>query len=312
MERRVLTIVGPTASGKSKLGLILAQKLNSEIISADSRQIYKELNIGTAKPNKKDLEIVKHHFINHISITENFDVGRFVREAKEIINYLHEQNKIPIIVGGTGLYVNSLLYGIFEGPSANNDVRERLKKLSDTYGLNYLVNLLKEVDPITYKRIDKNNFVRVIRALEVYFLTGVPISKLQREKHVAPDFENFIFGLQWDRKMLYERINARVLSMLDNGLIDEVRNILNEFGEDINIVLQTVGYEECIQFIKGKISLDEMIMLIQRNTRRYAKRQLTWFRKDKNIYWLDINSENDFNDISNYIIQKISEGKNER
>lgn len=183
MEKRVLAIVGPTASGKSKLAIQIAQKLNSEILSADSRQIYKELTIGTAKPTEEELIKFKHHFINHISINENYDVGKFFK-ATEIISKLHSENKIPIVVGGTGLYINSLLYGIFEGPSSDYQIRKSLEDELQILGLQSLQKKLKEVDPETYNRIDKHNPRRIIRALEVYYLTGKPISELQK-KNIA-------------------------------------------------------------------------------------------------------------------------------
>lgn len=309
MEKRVLAIVGPTASGKSKLAIQIAQKLNSEILSADSRQIYKELTIGTAKPTEEELIKFKHHFINHISINENYNVGKFFKEATEIISKLHNENKIPIVVGGTGLYINSLLYGIFEGPSSDNQIRQTLEKELREIGLHSLLKKLEEVDPETHKRIDKNNPRRIIRALEVYYITGKPISLLQKEKHLKPDYKNFLFGLNWDRKILYERINYRVDKMIKDGLIDEVKFILNKFGENINVVLQTVGYKEVIQFLKNEITYNEMIELIKRNTRRYAKRQLTWFRKDKNIVWFDVQSEENFENITNKIIEYLSGGK---
>ncbi|MEJ5306536.1 MAG: tRNA (adenosine(37)-N6)-dimethylallyltransferase MiaA [Ignavibacteria bacterium] len=312
MERRVLAIVGPTASGKSKLAIKIAQRLKTEIISADSRQIFKELTIGTAKPDEEDLKKIKHHFINHISLNEQYDVGKFVKEAEKIINELHSLNKIPIVVGGSGLYINSLLYGIFEGPSADEEIRQSLEKELREKGLESLCQKLMEFDPETCAKIDKNNPRRIIRALEVYYLTGKPISQIQREKHKTPEFETLIFGLKWERQKLYERINRRVDQMIKAGLIDEVQNILKKFGGDVNVALQTVGYKEVIEFLNEEISYDDMIELIKRNTRRYAKRQLTWFRKDKNIQWIEIQSEDEFEEIAERIINKIVEGKNER
>ena len=312
MERRVLAIVGPTASGKTKLAIEIAQYLDTEIISADSRQIYRELTIGAAKPSSDELRKIKHHFINNVSLIEKYDVGKFVKEAKEIINHLHSKDKIPVIVGGSGLYINSLLYGIFEGPSADEEIRIQLEKELQEEGIESLLKKLKDIDPETYDKIDKKNPRRIIRALEVYYLTGQPISQLQKDKHHKPDFDNLIFGLQWDRKKLYERINQRVDEMIKAGLVDEVKEIVNKFGEDVNVVLQTVGYREVIDYLKGKTTYNEMIELIKRNTRRYAKRQLTWFRKDKNIQWMEIQSEEDLNKIARQIINQIKEGKNER
>lgn len=309
MERRVIAIAGPTASGKSELAFLIAKKLNTQIISADSRQIYKELNIGTAKPPKIFLDEIKHHFIEHISITENYDAGKFVNEANVIIQNLHHEGKIPVIVGGSGLYINSLLYGIFEGPSADESIRKNLEHRLRTQGLSSLLEELQKVDLVTFRKIDKNNPRRIIRALEVYYLTGRPISDLHLEQYKSPDWKKFLFALDWDRNELYERINKRVDIMIEKGLIDEVRFILKNYGESVNVVLQTVGYKEIICYLKNEITLEKAIELIKRNTRRYAKRQLTWFRKDKNINWLKINSSTNFGEIANSIINIISGGK---
>lgn len=309
MERRVIAIVGPTASGKSELGFLIAKKLNTEIISADSRQVYKELNIGTAKPPEIYLNEIRHHFINRISITGSYDVGRFVKEATEIINQLHQENKIPVIVGGSGLYINSLLYGIFEGPSADETVRKNFEYRLNTQGISSLLDELSQIDPATFEKIDKNNPRRIIRSLEVYYLTGKQISQLHLEKHKTPDYEKFLFALDWYRNELYERINKRADMMIENGLIDEVRFILKNYGESVNVVLQTVGYKEIISYLKNEITLEKAIELIKRNTRRYAKRQLTWFRKDKNINWLKVNSSTNFEEIVDSIIKFISGGK---
>lgn len=309
MEKRVVAIVGPTASGKTKLGIELAIKLNSEIISADSRQVFKELTIGTAKPDINELMKVKHHFIHHISINEKYDVGKFVQEASEVIRNLHNQNKIPVVVGGSGLYINSLLYGIFEGPPADDLIRKNLELELQNSGIQSLLNKLKKIDPETFDRIDKNNPRRIIRALEVYYLTGFPISVLQKVKHKKPDYEILIFGLNWERKLLYERINNRVEQMIQMGLIEEVKEVISKFGENINTVLQTVGYKETIQFLKNEIDYSEMVELIKRNTRRYAKRQLTWFRKNKDIHWFNLQSEKDFVQIVNQITQLIYRGQ---
>ena len=309
MEKRVLAIVGPTASGKTKLGVIVAEKLNTEIISADSRQIFKELNIGTAKPDKNDLKKVKHHFINHISINEKYDAGKFFQEASRVIKSLHQQNKIPVVVGGSGLYVNALLYGIFEGPSADDQIRKSLENELENSGIEFLIEKLKIVDPETYEKIDRKNPRRIIRALEVFYLTGKPISTLQKEKDRKNDYDIFLFGLSWNRKILYERINNRVDKMIESGLVDEVKMILDKYGENVNTILQTVGYKEVIQYLKNEISFERMVELIKQNTRRYAKRQLTWFRKNQNIIWFNLDSENELLNISNKILEIIDGGK---
>lgn len=303
MERRVVAVVGPTASGKSDIAFLIAKELKTEIISADSRQIFKELNIGTAKPSKNYLDEIKHHFIDTISITEKYDVGKFVDEARLIIKKLHDENKIPVVVGGSGLYIHSLLYGIFEGPEADDDLRKSLEKEIEKNGIESLVEKLKSLDPETYSRIDKNNPRRIIRAIEVIYKTGKPISQLQKQTTLKPDYDVKLIGLNWDRKVLYERINSRVDKMIANGLVDEVRKIIDQYGSNINIILYTVGYKEVIEYFNGNISMEEMIQLIKRNTRRYAKRQMTWFRKNKEIIWMDVKSESEFPLIAQKIIQ---------
>lgn len=311
MERRLIAIVGPTASGKTEVAFKLAKRLDTEIISADSRQIYRELNIGTAKPPQNYLDEIKHHFINHVSIIEKYDVGKYVTEARKIIEQLHSKNKIPIVVGGTGLYINSLLFGLFEGPSADEKVRQRLEKELDEKGIDYILNQLREVDFVTFEKIDKNNSRRIIRALEVYYLTGIPISELHKQT-IKTDYENFIFGLNWERKVLYDRINKRVDCMIETGFLDEVKDLMKIFGIENPVIRDTVGYKEIIDFYEGKLSFNEMVELIKRNTRRYAKRQLTWFRKLKGIFWFDVNSNSYLDLVVQKIINVIKEGnKNE-
>jgi len=308
MERRVIAIVGPTASGKSEIAFRLAKVLDTEVISADSRQIYKELKLGTVKPPENYLNEIKHYFIDHISISEKYDVGKYVKEAKNVIENLHQRNKIPIIVGGTGLYINALLYGLFEGPSASEEIRYKLEKDFKERGIDFLLYKLKDVDPITYEKIDKNNPRRIIRALEVYYLKGIPISSLH-VKTVKPEYEKYVFGLKWDRKILYERINMRVEMIIESGLIDEVKNLVKIFGRDNQIIIETVGYKEILGFLEGKLTFNETIELIKRNTRRYAKRQMTWFRKNKEIVWLEITSNSEMDSVIQKILQTISEGK---
>ncbi len=288
MERRVIAIAGPTCSGKSDIAFQLAKKIQTEIVSADSRQIYKELTIGTAKPPQAYLNEIRHHFINHISITNSYDVGKYSTEAIQIIERIFSQHKIPIVVGGSGLYINSLLYGIFEGPSADIKVRKKLENELLEKGIDFLFEKLKKVDEKTAEKIDRENPRRIIRALEVFEISGRPISQLQSEKPIKRNYDFHIIGINWNRKILYERINRRVDSMMKDGLVDEVEEVLS-FGIDKNLnALQTVGYKEVIDFLERKINYEEMIELIKRNTRRYVKRQMTWFKKDKNIKWLDV------------------------
>ncbi len=305
MELRVILIVGPTCSGKTAIGLKVASELNSEVISADSRQIYKHLNIGTAKPTHEELKSVKHHFIDLLEPTEDFNVSKFEKNSLEIINKLQSTNKIPIIVGVSGLYIKAIVDGIFDEVDTDENFRNELLKLRKKFGNEIIFRKLKEVDPQTASNLLPQNWKRVIRALEVYHLTGEPIWKFH-EKHKRETNIRFIqFGLSWNRETLYKNIEARVDKMIKMGLVDEVESIL-EKGISPNInALNTVGYKEIIDYLNGNISLDKAINLIKRNTRRYAKRQLTWFRKDKRINWIDVTSKNDFENISRMILNKI-------
>ncbi|MBU2446100.1 MAG: tRNA (adenosine(37)-N6)-dimethylallyltransferase MiaA [Bacteroidetes bacterium] len=305
MERRLIAIVGPTCSGKSDLAFQIAEELQTEIISADSRQIYNELTIGTAKPPVEYLNKIKHHFIDHISIDETYNVGIYSKESEQIIDTLFSNGKIPIVVGGSGLYISSLLYGIFESPEIDFEVRKKLELELEESGLQLLIEKLKKADFKTYSIIDLKNPRRVIRALEVFESTGFPISQLQKMGSSQKNFTFKIFGLNWDRKILYSRINKRVLQMIDAGLIEEVVGIINDHSPDNNTILHTVGYKEVIDYLKGNITKDKMTELIQRNTRRYAKRQMTWFRKNEEIQWFDLREESNFTYIKNEILKEF-------
>ncbi len=303
MDKKVLAIVGPTGSGKTKLSLIVAEKLNGEIISADSRQVYRYMDIGTAKPSLEDRKRIKHYFIDELNPDEEFNAGVFGERGREIIEDIFSRGKIPIVVGGSGLYIKSLIDGFFEGPGADWELREILYQKANELGKEVLYEELKKVDPISAEKIHPNNLKRVIRALEVYYITGKPISQLQQTIKPEIDFETIQIGLKWDRKKLYKRIEQRVDEMIKAGLIDEVKK-LRELGYDKNLnSLQTVGYKEVLDYLDGLISYDEMIRLIKRNSRRYAKRQLTWFRQDKRIIWLDVDENTDFNELAEKVVQ---------
>ncbi len=305
MERRLIAIVGPTCSGKSEVGLQLAQELDSEIISADSRQIYKELTIGTAKPPKEYLNKVKHHFIDHISIDHTFNVGIYSSQSEQVIDEIFSRNMVPIVVGGSGLYLNALLFGIFECDAIDMDIRKRLEREHDNLGLSYLTEKLSKFDPETYSKIDLKNPRRVIRALEVFETSGISISQLHREETKNKNFSAKLFGMNWDRKILYARINNRVLQMIESGLIEEVEEIIKQYSPENTTVLQTVGYKEVVEHLKGNLTKPQMIELIQRNTRRYAKRQMTWFRKNEEIHWFELTVEKDFSSIKDKIIKEF-------
>lgn len=305
MELKVLVIVGPTCSGKTSLGIQLAQKLNSEVISADSRQIYKYLNIGTAKPNDSQLSLVKHHFIDKLEPDENYNVSRFEKESLEVINSLLIKSKIPIIVGGSGLYIRSIVDGIFDDVDTDENYRRELMDKRKIFGNEYLYDLLKNVDPKTASNILPQNWKRIIRALEVFHLSGKPIWEFHQNQDRNLEINFYQFGLEWNREILYNNIESRVDSMISNGLVNEVQLLL-KMGFDKNLnSLNTVGYKEIIDYLESKISLERAVELIKRNTRRYAKRQMTWFRKDERIFWHKINSENDIDIISEKIIKSV-------
>ncbi len=282
----VIVITGPTCSGKTDVSINLASKINSEIISADSRQVYKYLTIGTVKPDSVQLSQVKHHFIDELFPDEDFNADIFSKNAKRIISEILDKGKIPIVVGGSGLYIKALIDGIDVTVDSNPDLRKSLMKKRKLFGNEFLHNELKKVDPVSSEKLLPQNWKRVIRALEVFYSTNKPI--WQFEKSGQSSRYNFVqYGLKLDRVFLYQRINSRVDKMIAEGLIDEAKRIL-ELNYDSNLnSLNTVGYKEIIEFINGKISFEKAIYLIKRNTRRFAKKQITWLNKDKRIFWLD-------------------------
>jgi tRNA dimethylallyltransferase len=305
LETKVVVIVGPTCSGKTSLSLSLAKQLNSEIISADSRQIYKYLNIGTAKPDIKELKSVKHNFIDFLDPNEDYNVSKFEKDAFHEISKIMDNNKVPIVVGGSGLYIRAIVDGIFDTVDTDENIRHNLMEERKLFGNEYIYEKLKKYDSKTASSLLPQNWKRIIRALEVYFITGKPIWKHQEEFKRELDFAFLQFGLNWDRKVLYQNIEKRVDEMIDLGLVEEVRSILNMgYPKEIN-ALNTVGYKEIIEYIEGNITLERAAELIKRNTRRYAKRQLTWFRKDERIKWFNVNSKNDLESISSDICQLI-------
>lgn len=309
MEPKVIVITGPTCSGKSFLGLLLAEKLKTEIISADSRQIYKYLDIGTAKPSDAELKKIKHHFINDLEPDEKYNVSRYENEALKIIGNLISNNKVPVVVGGSGLYIKAIVDGIFDTVDVDESFREEMLGKKRIYGNEYLFSELKKVDPVSASKILPQNWKRIIRALEVYHLTGKPIDIHQKE-HIRKVNFNFVqFGLNWDRKILYQNIERRVDEMIAGGLVNETKNIIRSYDKNLNS-LNTVGYKEIISYLEGSISLNQAIELIKRNTRRFAKRQLTWFRTDDRIVWLEIESQKDLITIADEIIRR--EDFNER
>jgi tRNA dimethylallyltransferase len=304
MSDQVLVILGPTCVGKTQASLKLADIINGEIVSFDSKQIYRFMDIGTAKPTRKERERIPHHLIDLISPDEKFTAADYGKKAREIIGEIVERKRYPIAVGGSGLYLRALIEGFFEGPKANGKIRERLEREAQRFGEPHLFNRLKEVDPEAAERIHPNDLVRIIRALEVYELTGKPISIWQREGKYDPFPMSFIkIGFNLSREKLYRRIDQRVDEMMSRGLLDEVKR-LNEMGFTLRLkALKTVGYQELFACLDGQLNLFEAVEKIKQNTRNYAKRQLTWFKKDKEIKWLDADEDNLMEEILGYARQ---------
>ena len=306
MKPKVVVIVGPTASGKTKLSIELAKKINGEIISADSMQIYREMDIGTAKITEEEKEGIKHYLIDIINPNERYTVSNFKNDAEIAISQILQNGKVPIVVGGTGLYVDSLVLGI-EYPEMKFDeaYRNELMKIAETEdGLERLYNQAKNIDNLAMEKISPNDKKRIIRVLEIYKATGKNKTDLEIESRKNGIKYNFkVFALDMDRSRLYDRINKRVDVMIDSGLETEVRNILNKYNE-FPTAMQGLGYKEMKLYIDGQYTKEEMIEKIKSESRHYAKRQLTWFRKNKDIIWL--NAEDETSIIVDEIIREIS------
>lgn len=281
--KKLIVIVGPTAVGKTALAIQIAKEFHTEIISADSRQIYRELTIGTAKPSEAELKEVPHHFINSHSISEDYDAARFGEEALLKIYSLFENHNYVVVCGGSGLYIKALLEGFDDIPEVPDSVRDQLIEDFETKGLLWLQNKMRELDPDHFKKMDQKNPMRLMRALEVKIATGKSISEFQREVKKELPFKVVKIGLEVERAKLYERIDTRMDVMIVQGLFAEAKD-LYPFKE--KNALQTVGYQEIFGFMDGQYDKDEAIRLLKRNSRRYAKRQLTWFKRDEQIHWV--------------------------
>lgn len=280
----LVSIVGPTAIGKTALSIKLAQHYNTEIISADSRQFYKEMKIGTAAPSKTELEAAKHHFVHHKSIEDNYNVGSFEKEGLQKINELFKQHNIVIMVGGSGLYVDAVTNGLDIFPDIDSSIRESLNNDLKNKGLSYLQNKLKDLDEVAFKTIAIDNPHRVIRALEISIGTRKPYSSFLNQGKTKRHFKTFTIGLTANRETIYERINRRVDIMLEDGLLDEVKTLYK--FKNLN-ALNTVGYKEIFNYLDNTWDLDFAVSEIKKNTRRFAKRQLTWFKRNKETFWFD-------------------------
>ncbi len=282
--KTLISVVGPTAIGKTRMGISLAKHFNTEIISADSRQFYKELEIGTAVPSEEELLTIKHHCIQHKSIFDPYSVGDFEKEALSILDRLFEKHDTVILVGGSGLYVDAITKGLDDFPAVSPDYREALNKTLSEKGIAELQHQLKRYDEAYYNKVDLENPHRLIRALEICKATGKPYSSFLRKKNVKRPFDTLTIGISADREIIYDRINQRVDLMIANGLLDEAREVYPH--RKLN-ALQTVGYKELFNYFDGTWTLEFAISEIKKNTRRFAKRQLTWYRKNEDIIWFD-------------------------
>jgi tRNA dimethylallyltransferase len=283
MGKHLITIIGPTAIGKTNLAIKIANYFKTEIVSADSRQFYKEMNIGTAKPSTSELNSIKHHLINNKSVNDNYNIYDYEKDALKSIGSIFNKNDIAILVGGSGLYINTVLYGLDEIPGISAEVRNSLYLDLELKGIKQLQEKLKLLDPSSYRSIDINNPRRLIRALEVSISTGKSYSSFLKKKKKKRDFNIIVLGINQERLDLYKKINTRVENMVERGLINEVKELYTLKGLN---TLNTIGYSEVFNYIENKYSLDECINEIKKNTRRYAKRQLTWFKSIDRVEWI--------------------------
>lgn len=282
MEKTLVVLAGPTAVGKTGTGIEIAQHFNTEIISADSRQIYRETSIGTAVPTSEELAAVKHHFIQTVSVRENYNASKYEQEVLAALDMLFREVDLILMVGGSGLYINAVCSGIDDLPAADPDLRSSLLHRYDSEGLGSLREELKRLDPVSYKRIDLKNHMRVMKALEVSIQTGIPYSDFLSSSGKTRPFRILRAALDMNREELYRRINLRVDCMMNEGLLKEVKQLTDLRGYN---AMKTVGYRELFRYLDGDISLDEAVDLIKRNTRKFARKQLTWFRKDNLYRW---------------------------
>lgn len=302
-EKRVIVLLGPTASGKTSLSILIAKALQTEIISADSMQIYRGMDIGTAKPTKEQLSQVPHHMIDIVEPSERFSVGQYLRMVVPIIEDLHNKGKIPLVVGGTGLYIRAMTRGLFEVPEPPGGLREKLKEIASEDPQS-LWTELEKLDPQKAHQLNPSDLRRIIRALEVILTTGKPMSMLQESLTQSLPYEFIKIGITRDRKELYRIIEQRVDEMFSKGLVDEVRMLLKK--DPSEVALQAIGYKETIEYLQGRLSLEEAIRKIKKATKAYAKRQFTWFKKEPSIQWVDITGLYEPEEIFQKVLRETS------
>ena len=309
-KKPLLVVAGPTASGKTALGIALAKEFGGEIISADSMQIYKGLDIATAKPTHDEMDGIPHHLISIVDMNTKFSVADYVALAKIKIDEVVSRGKLPILVGGTGLYINSLVDNVnFDNAETDGTIREKLTEELEKQGAETLYERLKQIDPETAKTIPVQNTVRIIRALEIYELTGIKFSEYKKlNKGDDSQYNLCMIGLNYsDRQKLYDRINLRVSMMVENGMLEECRKVFE--NEELGTAYQAIGYKELIPYFQGKADLEECLDKIRLSSRRYAKRQLTWFRRDDRINWIYMDEFNNFNKIMEICKKVVAKSK---
>lgn len=306
MNKVLISVIGPTAIGKTRLAILLANHFKTEIISADSRQFFKEMSIGTAVPNATELSSAVHHFIQHKSILEPYSVGDFERDALNTLEGIFQNNPVAIMVGGSGLYVDAVTKGLDSFPKVDSDIREKLNRELTEIGIESLQSRLKELDPDHYQKMDIQNPHRIIRALEICIGTGKPYSSFLNRPKDKRNFKVVSVGLMADRKVVYDRINERVDGMMQDGLLAEVKSLVAH--KDLN-ALQTVGYKELFEYLNGNWTLDFAVSEIKKNTRRFSKRQTTWFKKTENVLWMEYDNTTD--KMITEVDRKVKEVQNE-
>ena len=305
MKEKVIVICGPTASGKTALSIELAKKVNGEIISADSMQIYKDMDIGTAKPTMEEMQGIKHYLLDFVSPDKRYSVADYQKEAKKTIKEILAKGKTPIVVGGTGLYVDSLIYEIqYPNIEFDEEYRKKLEQIAEKEGLEKLYEKAANIDEEAMRKISPNDKKRIIRVLEIYHATGKTKTEQEIESRKKPvEYDYKVYAINWDRQVLYERINKRVDIMIEQGLIEEVKKIKQKY-KTFPTAMQGLGYKEVVEYLEGKCTKEEMIEKIKLETRRYAKRQLTWFRKNKQTIWID--GTNELQNNINIILEGIN------
>ncbi|KAA2217062.1 tRNA (adenosine(37)-N6)-dimethylallyltransferase MiaA [Maribacter flavus] len=306
MNKVLISVIGPTAIGKTRLAILLANHYKTEIISADSRQFFKEMSIGTAVPNPTELSSAVHHCIQHKSILEPYSVGDFERDALNMLKGIFQKNHVAIMVGGSGLYVDAVTKGLDSFPQVDSAIREKLNRELAEIGIESLQSRLKELDPDHYQKMDIQNPHRIIRALEICYGTGKPYSSFLNRPKDKRNFKVVSVGLMADRKVVYNKINERVDGMMQDGLLAEVKSLVAY--SDLN-ALQTVGYKELFEYLNGNWTLDFAVSEIKKNTRRFAKRQITWFKKTEDVLWLDFDNTTD--KMITKVDRKVKELQNE-